>query len=430
MNNAFIDSKGDLIVTATESSAATDFDFLMGDHHVHHKKLKTRLANNRDWLEFDGTHTMHGLLNGIGNLERHFMIATDGKPVEGMALRLFNPVTRLWSIHWADSRSGALDAPMTGSFENGVGYFFTKDVFEGKPILVQFKWDATDPAQSVWSQAFSADNGNTWEWNWYMYFTKNKTAAHDLSQPAIEKEHQVGVIELRNYIVKTGSRDAFIHYFEEHLILPQEELKGYPLGQYRVKGYEDNFFWIRGFESMQTRSAFLPSFYYGSVWKQHRNAANGMLVNNDNVHLLRPLAWQQDSLVPVATVSSSVLQPKNRIMVIDLYTSNSKRDQLMKVFAKDYLPLMEQCGIKDFSLWISETKENDFPQLPVFQDKNIFVCISFFENELDYSEKMKTAESKMSETLRAGLQDAVTLKYTLVLYPTDFTQNEGMKKGR
>lgn len=100
------------------------------------------------------------------------MITPDGSSVAGMALRLFNPDTKLWSIHWADSISGKLDPPMVGSFENKIGYFFAKDVYNGKSILVQFKWDASDPGQPVWSQAFSADNGQTWEWNWYMYFSK------------------------------------------------------------------------------------------------------------------------------------------------------------------------------------------------------------------------------------------------------------------
>ena len=115
---------------------------------------------------------MGSLLNAAGNLERHFMIASDGKPVEGIALRLFNPATKLWSIYWADSRSCVLDIPVVGSFENNVGYFYAKDNFNGIPVLLQFKWDATNPKQPVWSQAFSADDGKTWEWNWFMYFSK------------------------------------------------------------------------------------------------------------------------------------------------------------------------------------------------------------------------------------------------------------------
>jgi hypothetical protein len=67
-----------------------------------------------------------------------------------------------------------LDVPVTGSFENGIGRFYSKDIFNGKDILVMFLWDATDPGKPVWSQAFSDDNGKTWEWNWYMYMSRVK----------------------------------------------------------------------------------------------------------------------------------------------------------------------------------------------------------------------------------------------------------------
>jgi hypothetical protein len=54
---------------------------------------------------------------------------------------------------------------VVGSFEGSVGTFYCKDVFQGKPILVMFQWDKTDPNNPVWAQAFSQDKGATWEMN-------------------------------------------------------------------------------------------------------------------------------------------------------------------------------------------------------------------------------------------------------------------------
>jgi hypothetical protein len=31
---------------------------------------------------------------------------------------------------------------------------------------VVFRWDFRDREHLVWSQAFSPDRGETWEWNW------------------------------------------------------------------------------------------------------------------------------------------------------------------------------------------------------------------------------------------------------------------------
>jgi hypothetical protein len=80
----------------------------------------------------------------------------------------------LWSIYWADNQSGTLDKPVVGSFDQNLGTFFCMDTFNNTAIVVQFQWDISNAEKPVWRQAFSLDNGQTWEWNWYMYFTKRE----------------------------------------------------------------------------------------------------------------------------------------------------------------------------------------------------------------------------------------------------------------
>lgn len=167
------DTAGELIITATPSSSKHDFDFFEGLWKLHNKKLKSKLNNCTEWIEFESTQEMYKVLNGIGNID-NFLATYDGQPFEGMTVRLFDPKTNLWSIYWADSNNGKLDPPVLGSFENNIGHFFTKDIFDEKNILVVFRWDATDRDNPVWSQAFSADNGKTWEWNWFMFMSKIK----------------------------------------------------------------------------------------------------------------------------------------------------------------------------------------------------------------------------------------------------------------
>ncbi|KAF2080725.1 hypothetical protein [Flavobacterium sharifuzzamanii] len=165
------DANGELIITASPTSSKDDFDFFEGKWKLRNKKLNSRLSNCTEWTEFESTQEMYKVLNGIGNID-NFLATFDGHPFEGMTVRLFNPKNRLWSIYWADSNEGKLDPPVLGSFENNVGHFVTKDTFNGKNILVIFRWDARDKNNPVWSQAFSEDNGNSWEWNWYMYMSK------------------------------------------------------------------------------------------------------------------------------------------------------------------------------------------------------------------------------------------------------------------
>jgi hypothetical protein len=165
------DAQGDIIVTASPTSSKHDFDFYIGKWHIHNKKLNERLQQCTTWTEFDATGEMHTILNGLGNTDS-FAATINGNAFEGMTLRLFNSQKKLWSIYWADSNKGLLDPPVTGSFENGIGYFFGKDTHNGKPVTVVFCWDARDADKPVWSQAFYDAQNKNWEWNWYMYFTR------------------------------------------------------------------------------------------------------------------------------------------------------------------------------------------------------------------------------------------------------------------
>lgn len=162
---------GELIITASAGSSKNDFDFYEGKWRLRNSKLKKRLENCTEWIAFESTQEMYKVINGLGNID-NYLATFDGEPFEGMSVRLFNPKTRLWCIYWADSNEAVLQPGVYGSFENNVAHFFTKDIFDGKQIIVVFRWDKRDENNPVWSQAFSANNGKTWEWNWYMYFTK------------------------------------------------------------------------------------------------------------------------------------------------------------------------------------------------------------------------------------------------------------------
>jgi len=164
------DASGGLIITASPTSSQNDFDFLQGKWKMYHRRLNKRLENCKDWTKFQSFDENHKILMGMGDVDTYTtteLPGHEGKPFEGFTLRLFNPATKLWSLYWAPSTTGVLDPPVVGSFENNVGHFFSKDTFNGKNIIVVFRWDARNKDKPVWSQAFSADTGKTWEWNWY-----------------------------------------------------------------------------------------------------------------------------------------------------------------------------------------------------------------------------------------------------------------------
>jgi NIPSNAP protein len=149
-----------------------DFDFLHGSWDVHNRYLKERLKHSTDWIEFDARSDVEPLLNGLGQLDRYSAVR-GGSLVEGVTLRLFNPATGEWSLHWADTvRAGVLLPPMVGRFKGNVGEFFGDETVDGKRVLCRFQWTRTRDGFPRWEQAFSDDGGKTWEINWTMTFTR------------------------------------------------------------------------------------------------------------------------------------------------------------------------------------------------------------------------------------------------------------------
>lgn len=154
------------------AAAPTDFDFVLGDWNVRHRRLKDRLVGSTEWIEFTGQMSTQAVLGGYGNVEDNLLNLPEG-PYRAIAIRSFNPQTMSWSIWWLDGRMpGQLDVPVVGNFVDGVGTFYADDTLRGNPIKVRFLWFAVTPDALRWEQAFSADNGDTWETNWIMEFSR------------------------------------------------------------------------------------------------------------------------------------------------------------------------------------------------------------------------------------------------------------------
>lgn len=157
--------------TGSADDGRHDFDFLIGDWAVAHRRLRRRLAGDDSWDEFAGACAMRPVIGGLGNVDDNYLELPDG-PYRAAAMRLFDPSKRRWSIWWIDGRVLRFDVPVHGGFADGVGTFIGEDSFEGRPILVRFTWSEITKESARWSQAFSEDGGNSWELNWDMRFRR------------------------------------------------------------------------------------------------------------------------------------------------------------------------------------------------------------------------------------------------------------------
>jgi len=151
------------------TDGAHDFDFLHGDWQVTHERLRERLTGCSDWDVTSGSGTCRPILDGCGNYEELRMPELG---TTGMSLRLYDPATDLWAIHWASTLNPRLDPPQVGRFVDGVGVFDGQDEMDGRAVTVRFVWDETTATSARWQQFFSVDDGATWEKNWVMQFRR------------------------------------------------------------------------------------------------------------------------------------------------------------------------------------------------------------------------------------------------------------------
>jgi hypothetical protein len=229
-------------------------------------------------------------------------------------------------------------------------------------------------------------------------------------------DDSIKVIELRNYTIQPGKLSKFVEFMNRIIIPRQESQRGYVLNQFGLKGSDNNYVWMRGFYDMQTRSQFLKDFYSSEYWKQHQQETNRMLTNIEYIYLLRPLLIKDQTVDVEASVSRGELKKTKGIAVINFYTTNQKRGQLIDFLAKEYFPILRKAGISNIQLWISEMARNDF-WLPAIQDPNLLVAITRYQDEEDFKTKQRKVDGQLKRTIKARLKELVTSAESQIVYP-------------
>jgi hypothetical protein len=158
--------------TNTATAHAGDWDWLSGSWDVRHRRLRERLVGSTQWEDFGGRSMFRTMLGGLGNVDDNIVDLPAGS-YRGLSVRAFDPKAGQWAIWWVDARNpGRIDPPVRGDFANGAGTFTGRDTLRGQPILMRFRWRDLHGPRPWWEQAFSPDDGVTWEINWRNWFTR------------------------------------------------------------------------------------------------------------------------------------------------------------------------------------------------------------------------------------------------------------------
>lgn len=185
------------------------------------------------------------------------------------------------------------------------------------------------------------------------------TAAQAPARPSDRRA--IGVVELRQYTLFGGMRDALVALFERAFIEPHEAVGAAILGLFRDLDDPDRLVWLRGFSGMAARRHALETFYSGPVWREHRAAANATMVDSDNVLLLRP----SRSAAFASGGREGGGMYALRVHVLDA----SSAEDFAAWFESSRRPQLEALGAEIVATFVSETAPNDFPALPVRSDR-------------------------------------------------------------
>ncbi|RCS21832.1 NIPSNAP family protein [Phyllobacterium salinisoli] len=194
------------------------------------------------------------------------------------------------------------------------------------------------------------------------------------------------VVELRRYRLRAGRREDLIDLFDREFVETQEDAGMHLIGQFRDLDVPDSFVWLRGFSDMASRENALQAFYSGPVWAEHRDAANGTMVNSDNVLLLRPLSlenafWDTDARRP----SRDAKGRRPGLVVATVAHLAPRTDSAFAdFFIRDVSPVLSQAGALVLGTFVAERSENTFPRLPVREGETVFVWFSLFRDEVAY----------------------------------------------
>jgi quinol monooxygenase YgiN len=177
------------------------------------------------------------------------------------------------------------------------------------------------------------------------------------------------IVELRQYTLHPGRRDALIALFEREFVDTQQAAGITLIGLFRDLDDPDRFVWLRGFQDMEQRREALTAFYGGPAWAAHREAANATMIDSDDVLLLRPGA-------------NVKVEAKDALVAITVQALGAETEAR---FENRTRPDLERAGAQVLAWWVTEPAANTFPRLPVREGEKVLVWLATYPDPMAHA---------------------------------------------
>jgi len=194
------------------------------------------------------------------------------------------------------------------------------------------------------------------------------------------------IIELRQYTLHPGKRDTLMNLFDREFVESQEAVGMTLIGQFRDLDKPDRFVWLRGFRDMPSRAQALKDFYYGPVWKAHRDEANPTMIDATNVLLLRPAS-------PLSGFSININDrprpggnegSKGLVIATIYYFDAPVSADFVDFFEHTLKPVVTGTGTSILGYFVTESSANNFPALPIRENEHVLVWFMSFADQAAY----------------------------------------------
>ena len=192
-------------------------------------------------------------------------------------------------------------------------------------------------------------------------------------------------------------------------------------GEFLERANPSMFTWIRGFHDLDDRARLNAALYYGPVWKEHRSQMNELLVDSDNVLLLRPLDPQGGvAILPAVDPANEVGGPRG-VVIAQVFRMVPEKKLVLQQQATRVFDAYRLSGAREAGVLVSLETPNNFPQLPIRTDGPYLVWLGILKDE----ETLEKSFRKLAEKVAQSMSEAGFLRSSpelIVLDPAPYSR--------
>jgi hypothetical protein len=247
--------------------------------------------------------------------------------------------------------------------------------------------------------------------------TETDQMAESRSMEHVKHLTDFEVIEFRRYTIKEGEREHFAQYFQNYFPEAIQQLGAIVFGQFLERKNRSLFTWIRGFKNMDARATINAALYYGPLWKEHRTTMNDLLVDSDNVLLLRPLNQERGVVVLPAVDPVYERTGAHGVLVAQIFAIKANSVEAFAQKAEPTFATYRSAGAHEAGVLVTFDVPNNFPQLPIRTDGPYLVWLGILKDD----QKLETQFVPLVEQSLQSLATTGLLRGTpelIILDPT------------